>query len=108
MSDEELIAELLVTWEEQQERGHELPTEELCRGNPHLSDRVAEALNELNAANWLRQHASGRGEGIATHWVDDVLAGRRRIKPMEEPEWLACTDQTRMLAFLRGQSPSPR
>ena len=47
MSDEELLAELLVRWEDAYDRGCELSPEELCCDAMHLAGRLAEEIAKL-------------------------------------------------------------
>jgi hypothetical protein len=79
VSDEELIAELLLIWEEQFTQGTDVPAEELCRDCPHLAGRVAEAIRELKAADWLRRPSGGGGASDSPHQEGDVIAGRYRL-----------------------------
>ncbi len=47
MSDDELLAELLIRWEDEYDRGRELTPQELCRDAPHLVERAAREIEKL-------------------------------------------------------------
>ena len=57
MTDDNKIADLLLTWEERRERGHVVTAEELCRESPELLDTVRERIRLLENAGWLREPA---------------------------------------------------
>ena len=52
-TDEDLLADLLVRWEELREQGRDVSALELCRGCPHLADELARRINALNVTSWL-------------------------------------------------------
>ncbi|HVS39014.1 MAG TPA: serine/threonine-protein kinase, partial [Gemmataceae bacterium] len=47
MPDEELLADLLVRWEDEYNQGRDLSAEDLCRGSPHLAERAAQEIAKL-------------------------------------------------------------
>ena len=51
--DEDLLADLLVRWEELRERGRDVSALELCQDCPHLADELARRINALNVTSWL-------------------------------------------------------
>ena len=51
--DEDLLADLLVRWEELREQGRDVSALELCQGCPHLADELARRINALNVTSWL-------------------------------------------------------
>ncbi|MBI2806662.1 MAG: serine/threonine protein kinase [Planctomycetes bacterium] len=51
--DEELLADLLVRWEELREQGQDVPALELCQGCPQLTDELARRINALKVTSWL-------------------------------------------------------
>ena len=51
--DEELLADLLVQWEELREQGRDVPAAELCRQHPHLADELDRRINALKVTSWL-------------------------------------------------------
>ena len=51
--DEDLLADLLVRWEELREQGRDVSALELCQGCPHLTDELARRINALNVTSWL-------------------------------------------------------
>ena len=52
-TDEDLLADLLVRWEELREQGRDVSAPELCQGCPHLADELARRINALNVTSWL-------------------------------------------------------
>jgi tetratricopeptide (TPR) repeat protein len=53
--DEDLLADLLVRWEELHQQGREVSAEELCRDCPHLADELARRIEALKVTSWLDQ-----------------------------------------------------
>ena len=51
--DEELLADLLLRWEELRERGQDSPAAELCQDHPHLVEELARRINALKVTSWL-------------------------------------------------------
>jgi hypothetical protein len=81
MTDDELLADLLLGWEELHEKGQETSAEELCRDCPHLAPLLAERIHALKVTAWMDRHDDD-GEttpdppGPAT---PRTLAGRYRL-----------------------------
>jgi WD40 repeat protein/serine/threonine protein kinase len=55
MSTDPRVSELLLQWEEEQEQGHLVSVEELCRDCPHLLDELRRKVTALQAMNPLLQ-----------------------------------------------------
>jgi serine/threonine-protein kinase len=53
MTDDDRIAELLIEWEEDHERGTDRPAEELCRDCPHLAPELVRRIHALKVTSWL-------------------------------------------------------
>jgi tetratricopeptide (TPR) repeat protein/tRNA A-37 threonylcarbamoyl transferase component Bud32 len=53
--DEELLADLLLQWEELRDRGQDTPASELCWGQPHLLEELARRMNALRVTSWMDQ-----------------------------------------------------
>lgn len=51
--DEELLADLLVRWEELREQGQDVSSIELCQSCPHLADELARRINAMKVTSWL-------------------------------------------------------
>jgi tetratricopeptide (TPR) repeat protein/tRNA A-37 threonylcarbamoyl transferase component Bud32 len=51
--DDDLLADLLVRWEELHERGQDVPAQELCRDHPHLVGELARRIEALKVTSWL-------------------------------------------------------
>ncbi len=51
--DEDLLADLLLRWEELREQGQDVSALELCQGCPHLTDELARRINALKVTSWL-------------------------------------------------------
>jgi formylglycine-generating enzyme required for sulfatase activity len=80
--DEELLAELLIEWEELCERGQEVPAGELCQEHPHLAAEVARRIAAMKATDWLNNPDPPAGDPppVAVQpFQGRVLAGRYRL-----------------------------
>jgi tetratricopeptide (TPR) repeat protein len=53
MTDDELLADLMLRWEELHEQGREPSADELCRDCPHLASRLAERIHALKVTAWM-------------------------------------------------------
>jgi serine/threonine protein kinase/tetratricopeptide (TPR) repeat protein len=51
--DEDLLADLLLRWDELREQGQDVSSLELCQGCPHLADELARRINALKVTSWL-------------------------------------------------------
>lgn len=51
--DKELLAELLLTWEELYQRGQDTPATELAKNHPELADELARRIKVLKTVAWL-------------------------------------------------------
>ncbi len=51
--DKELLAEMLLQWEELWERGQDTPATELCKDHSELVDELARRINVLKTVAWL-------------------------------------------------------
>ena len=80
--DEELLAELLIEWEELCERGQEVPAGELCKEHPHLAEELARRIAAMKATDWLNNPDPPPGDPPAVAiqpFQGRVLAGRYRL-----------------------------
>ncbi len=55
MTDDDKIADLLLSWEEARERGESITAEELCGDCPELLDTLRERIRLLKNAEWMRK-----------------------------------------------------
>lgn len=81
--DEELLADLLLRWEELRERGQDSPAAELCQDHPHLVEELARRINALKVTSWL-DNPLGPGDGdsdprSSTPAEPRTLIGRYRL-----------------------------
>ena len=81
--DEELLAELMLRWDELREQGQDVPSIELCHACPHLSDELERRIDALRAFDWLDQpievsDTDGGDWETATH-PPRTLIGRYRL-----------------------------
>jgi hypothetical protein len=77
MTDEERIADLLLTWEEARERGNAITAEELCRGCPELLDTVRDRIRLLEKTAWMSGPAKPpqQPRTLAERYVLEALIG---------------------------------
>lgn len=76
--DEELLADLLLSWEELRERGQETPASELAKDHPRLADELARRIALLKKSSWL-------DEPLA----DDPFDGDTQTAAPRQPKTLA-------------------
>lgn len=80
--DEELLAELLLRWDELREQGQDVSSIELCQGCPHLVDELERRICALKASDWMDRpiELNDTGEDcIATTHEPRTLADRYRL-----------------------------
>ena len=53
--DSDLLAQLLLRWEELYERGKDIPAEELAREHPHLIPELLRCIRALKTVSWLQK-----------------------------------------------------
>jgi serine/threonine protein kinase len=80
-TDDELLADLLLRWEELHEKGEEPSAEELCRDCPHPAPPLAERIQALKVTAWMEAPDDGGGTRPEPPGPDTppVLAGRYRL-----------------------------
>ncbi len=82
--DDELLADLLVRWEELREQGQDVSALELCQDCPHLADELARRINALEVISWLDKpievaESNSDVEHTASNHEPRTLAGRYRL-----------------------------
>ena len=79
--DEELLAELLLQWEELYERGQDSSPQELCRDCPHLIEELGKRIAAMKATNWLNNPDCPAESPTAptSQSAGKVLSGRYRL-----------------------------
>jgi serine/threonine protein kinase len=82
-TDEELLADLLLQWEELRERGQDTPAAELCKDHPQLADELARRIHALKVTSWLDKPLGpgddGTGLPSSTPTEPRTLIGRYRL-----------------------------
>jgi tetratricopeptide (TPR) repeat protein len=81
MTDEDLLAELLLRWEELHEKGQETSAEALCRDCPHLAPLLGERIRALKVTAWMERPDDGGGTqpAPATPSAPHTLSRRHRL-----------------------------
>jgi len=81
--DEEILAELLLRWEELRERGQDTPAAELCQEHPHLAEELARRIKALKAVSWMDKPLDPGDDGPDSEGSSDAkprtLIGRYRL-----------------------------
>jgi len=79
--DEELLAELLLQWEELYERGQDSSPQELCRDCPYLTEEFGKRIAAMKATNWLNNPdcPAESPTAPASQSAGKVLGGRYRL-----------------------------
>lgn len=80
--DEELLADLLLRWDELREQGQDVSSVELCQACPHLVDELERRIRALKASDWMDKpielNDSAVSDKSTTH-EPRTLAGRYRL-----------------------------
>jgi tetratricopeptide (TPR) repeat protein/tRNA A-37 threonylcarbamoyl transferase component Bud32 len=80
--DEEILADLLLRWDELREQGQDVSSIELCQASPHLCEELERRIQVLRASDWLDKpiENADTDEGNAkTAYQSRTLAGRYRL-----------------------------
>ncbi len=81
--DKDLLADLLVKWEEAFDEGKDIPAAELCTDCPHLTTELQTKIEGLKATSWVKRDPArpltGRREADAKDFSGTVLANRYRL-----------------------------
>lgn len=80
--DEEILADLLLRWDELREQGQEVSSIELCQACPHLVDELERRIRALRAADWMDRPIELNDQDehcIATTHEPRTLASRYRL-----------------------------
>ncbi len=76
MTDDDRLADMLMTWEEARERGRPVTAEELCGSTPELLDALRERIRLLEGSGWMRRQAPAPPTSQRT------LAGRYALEQL--------------------------
>ncbi len=82
MTDDDRIADLLIEWEENHERGTDRSAEELCRDWPHLTPELTRRIHALKVTSRLGKgddHEPPPASGGTYNPPDTPLAGRYQL-----------------------------
>ena len=81
--DEDLLADLLLRWDELREQGQDVSALELCHGCPHLADELARRINALKVTSWLDKPVDAPAAAANTFNSENheprTLGGRYRL-----------------------------
>jgi eukaryotic-like serine/threonine-protein kinase len=80
--DEDLLADLLVRWEEAWDAGRELSAEELCADASHLIEPMKERIGVLKDMAWLKKDAARRltdSQQATSEPLTGILQNRYRL-----------------------------
>lgn len=81
--DEEILADLLLRWEELRERGQDTPAAELCQEHPHLIEELARRIKAMKAVSWMDKPLGPGDDGPdsegSTNTKPRTLIGRYRL-----------------------------
>jgi Leucine-rich repeat (LRR) protein len=83
MSADDRLAELLLEWEDQHERGQDVSAAELCHDCPELAADLQRQIEALRAMKWLTTDLTSVGVPAASEaspGVGTLLAGRYRLE----------------------------
>jgi len=78
--DKDLLADLLVKWEENFDEGKDIPAAELCTDYPHLTTVLQTKIEGLKATSWVKRDPArpltGNRKGELKSFSGTVLANR--------------------------------
>jgi serine/threonine-protein kinase len=81
-TDEEILADLLLHWEELRELGQETPASELCHDHPQLIEELARRIEALKVISWLDKPIQDRETSVPPSLPSGsprTLVGRYRL-----------------------------
>ena len=80
--DEDILAELLLQWEELQEQGKTVAANDLCKDHPHLAEELTKRIKALTTVAWLDNpnDLPDKDSSNKKHSEQKVLAGRYRLE----------------------------
>jgi len=62
MTDEELLADLMIQWEEALEEGRDVSAADLCKDCPHLVRELSRRIEALRGTSWMDKPVNSGGE----------------------------------------------
>lgn len=62
MTDEELLADLMIQWEEALEQGRDVSADDLSKDCPHLVGELSRRIEALRGTSWMDKPVNGGGE----------------------------------------------
>lgn len=81
--DDDLLADLLLRWDELREQGQDVSALELCQACPHLADELARRINALKVTSWLDKPVDVNASDFNTFNSENheprTLIGRYRL-----------------------------
>jgi serine/threonine-protein kinase len=80
MTDDDRLAELLLTWEERYQRGDDVPAAELCRECPDLFPALVERIELLRRVLWVNRPPGDDGQQPGGELPSEPLVGRYRLE----------------------------
>lgn len=81
-TDEEILADLLLRWEELRELGQETPASELCQDHPQLIEELSRRIEALKVISWLDKPIQDRETSVPPNLPSResrTLASRYRL-----------------------------
>ena len=79
---DDIIADLLLRWEESFEHGHDVTATELCKDQPELAEELQGKMNELRKMAWMTDGENGQNENETDEILNKTLGGRYRIESL--------------------------
>lgn len=103
--DDDILADLLLEWEELWRQGRDVPAAELCAAHPHLSGKLTLGIKALKATSWLdnrSDHSAGSNDPplVGLHKAR-ILGSRYRLDTLVAEGGFALVWKAYDLALLR-------
>lgn len=79
---DEIIADLLIRWEDSFEHGYEISVDDLCSEHHDLTDEVRAKINDLKKMAWMNQDAKDSVADQPDELIGQTLGDRYRIESL--------------------------
>jgi eukaryotic-like serine/threonine-protein kinase len=79
---DDIIADLLLRWEESYEHGNDITASELCKDHPELTDDLQSKIDDLKKMSWMTDGENGQNENDSDELLNKTLGGRYRLESL--------------------------
>ncbi len=79
---DDIIADLLLRWEESYEHGNDVTATNLCKDHPELTDVLQSKINDLKKMSWMTDGENECDESASDELLNKTLGDRYRIESL--------------------------